>query len=186
METDGRKKKHRKQVSQKQLTAISLHAQGLSKTEAMRRAGYAKSMLNVPKKVFTSQAIVTAVDKFKLELKDLGLATDYMAVKLKEFIEAEDRHGNPDYLTQIQAFKLLKEVLIDQDLKAKTPEGSQMARRLTVEEFIVKEGQPQSPKAPKLPLNGQEVEELTPHIKDDDPADDIDETKESQIDELII
>lgn len=125
------RKKHRKQASQKQLIAISLVSQGLSKTEAMRRAGYSKSMINTPKQVFTSQAIMTAVDKFKLELKDKGLTTDYMASKLAEWLEAGSIE-HPDYQTQLKAYEFLKQIVIDEEKKQDQP----IKRTMTLTEYL--------------------------------------------------
>ena len=137
---DGRKKKHRKQASKMQLTAIALRAKGMNPTEAGRRAGYSEATLRTPKKIFTSQAIVAAVDKYKLELKDKGLTTDYMATKIKEWLEAEDImmdklgnvHHQPNYIAQQNAYKFLKEVLIDEEKKKDQP----IKKTLTLTEYL--------------------------------------------------
>lgn len=126
------KKRHRKQASSKQRTAIALHAQGLSKAESARRAGYSATMIKNPQQIFTSQAITTVVDKFKLQLEDVGLTTEYIAIKLKDMLEATKK-SDKDYLTQLNALKMLKEILVDQDLKQKKDTPS---RRVTIEEFI--------------------------------------------------
>jgi hypothetical protein len=124
-------KKHRKQATSMQLMAINLHSQGMSKTQAMRKAGYRESTISNPRNVFSSNAIVTAVDKFKLQLNDKNLTTEYMATKLSEWFEATDAQGNPDYTTQLQAYKLVKEIVIDSEVKQDKP-----IRTVTLSEYL--------------------------------------------------
>lgn len=160
------KKRHRKQASQKQLTAFQLRAQGLSPTEAARKAGYSEATINTPKQIFTSQALVTAVDKFKLELKDKDLTTDYMAAKIKEWMEAQtiirDKQGNvhyqSDYQTQQNAYKFLKEILIDQEIKEKQP----IKKTLTLTEYLTPQNIQSTDSNPIQELSPSE----TPHIID--------------------
>ncbi len=162
------------------MIAIQLKAQGMSKTEALRKAGYSESTVRTPQKVFTSQAIMTAVDKFKLELKDAGLTTEYMASKFREWMEK----GN--VLEQQSAYKLYKEVVLDQELKTK-PEEGQLKRRVTLEEFI---GSPnsftQAQQSPEQAIEGQEVIEAVPHIADNYPEVEKKELREKESEEVII
>lgn len=188
METQvkGNKKKYRKYASQKQLTAIQLRAQGLSPTEAARKAGYSEASINTPKKIFTSQAIVTAVDKFKLELNDKGLTTDYMSAKLKEWMEAtitvKDKLGHeigttPAYDIQQKAYQFLKEILIDQEKK----QDPTIKKTITLTEYL----QPQT--NPTLQeVNIEPLEDLLdqPHIID--TPEKKEEYKEPTLEELII
>lgn len=129
----GNKKKHRKQASKKQMIAIALHSQGLSKADSMRKAGYSPKSLQKPSQVFTSQAIVTAVDKLKLELKDIGLTTEYIAYKLKELLEA-DKLDKQDYNIQLKALDMLKQILIDQELKQ--PINTNITKTITLTEYL--------------------------------------------------
>lgn len=156
------KKKHRKQASKKQLTAIALHAQGLSKAEAARRAGYPPSVIHNPQKIFTSQAITTVVDKFKLQLEDVGLTTEYIAIKLKDMLEASKK-SDKDYLTQLNALKMLKEILVDQDLKTKKEQPS---RRVTIEEFIGTPSEDRSEPISQLEAEIMEGEIERPHVSE--------------------
>lgn len=182
----GNKKKHRKQASQKQLVAIQLVSQGMSKSEAMRKAGYSEKTVNTPKQVFTSQAIVTAVDKFKLELKDKGLTTDYMAAKIQEWMDAQDSKGNPDYLIQQNAYKFLKEILIDQEVKDKQP----IKKTLTLTEYLQPNTNEDSLSNP-IEINVEEeniLEDIIkPHIVDRiDVGKEEDKPVEQELEELII
>lgn len=182
----GNKKKHRKQATQKQLVAIQLVSQGLTKSEAMRKAGYSEKTINTPKQVFTSQAIVTAVDKFKLELKDKGLTTDYMAAKIQEWMDAQDSKGNPDYLIQQNAYKFLKEILIDQDKENK----GQVKKTLTLTEYLQPNDSYQSQPAEITEKDLNIVEDIQdivkPHILDVSIETSIEQPIKEELEELII
>lgn len=148
------KRKYRKPISDKALTAITLHAQGLSKTEAVRRAGYSESVQRVPKQVFTGQALINAVDKFKLELKDQGLTTDYWAAKFAEWA----KKGN--IKQQQETYKLYKEVALDSDLKK--PEDN-IKRTFTLTEYL--DSGTKSPENTLKSVDSTEDDESTIELK---------------------
>lgn len=135
-----------------QLKALTLHAQGLTKTEAVKKAGYSKSVQNVPSQVFTGTAIVSAVDRFKLQLKDVGLTTEYWATKFKQWSE------HPDPKTQQEAYKLYREIALANEIKK--PEDS-IKRTVTLTEYLnpaTPNSRPSEP-SPKTPPNSSSEEE---------------------------
>lgn len=154
------KRKYRKAASDKQLQAIMLHAQGLSKTAAVKKAGYKESVQRNPGKVFSGQALVSAVDKFKLELKDQGLTTQYWATKFAEWA----KKGN--IKEQQETYKLFKEVAIDSPKK----EDPAVKRTITLTEYLNASPEKVVETAPDISNDEEGMEELKPYISDEIPS----------------
>lgn len=146
------REKHHKKASSKQITALTLINQGMSKRQAMLKAGYAPSVANTPKVLMESQAVTSILDQFHLQLKDEGLTTTYLAKKFMEWVDAGtyvfDKQGNlmidpttkeairiNDYKTQIKAGEMLKQTYgLDPTQHKAKDEG--LTRRVTLEEFV--------------------------------------------------
>lgn|SRR3990167_1986550 len=143
-------KKHVKATT-KQLQALKLINEGMSPHEAMLRAGYSKRVAGHPKRyLMKAQAIQSLIERFHLELKDEGITTAYLAKKYKEWLDAhltqiltlaKDKTGQPitmevdkpDYKTQIEAAKMLKEIF---NLTPTYKDSESLTRRITFEEWI--------------------------------------------------
>lgn len=134
--------KHSRPATSKQITALKLINEvdpetnkPYSKRKAMLKAGYSVKAAENPKRLMESQAITTIVDQFKLELKDRGVTTAYLASKYAEWLDATNAIGRPDYHVQLEAGKLIKDVY---DLKPPTQKTDDkgVTRRVTLEEFI--------------------------------------------------
>ena len=121
-----------KQATQKQTTALQLINQGMSKQQAMLKAGYSKYSAQNPKRLMQSQAITNIVDKVRIELISQGLTTAYMVQKLKQFLEAGKRDPG-DYKVQLEALKILQSI---HGIEPKEHKEESIARRITLEEFI--------------------------------------------------
>ena len=111
---------------------LTLVNQGVTPTEAMRKAGYAESTVRNPKqKLLRSNAVLDIVQQVKFELEDQGLTVQFLVQKYKQLIEA--KKTDPDnYEVQL---KDVKEIMVlhgvDRETKRETPK-----RRITLEEFI--------------------------------------------------
>lgn len=131
--TKGKPKKVK--ATLKQIKTLLYMNQGMSKHRAQLKAGYSKVGANKTKKSFfakkgVKQMIVDMAD----QLADQGLTTQYMAVKFKQWLEAETVQGIPDTKNQIEAYKEWKKVMDERD----TAEGGlKMKRKLTIEEFVM-------------------------------------------------
>lgn len=148
--------KHHKKASIKQITALKLMNETdpetgkmYTKRKAMLRAGYSKKMANNPKHLMQSQAIVSIVDKFHLELKDAGITTAYLANKYAEWLDAsEPIRGiggvvrDPDtkeiimkplYQIQIEAGKLLRDVY---SLTPQKEDKEKPVKSISLEDFV--------------------------------------------------
>ncbi len=123
----------------KQVRALQYISQGMSKRQAMIKAGYSKSSADAPGQMLMKrEGTKQLLDSFKLDLIRAGLTGEHWANKIFEWSEATKiDHSStgpdldvPDYDTQIKGF--------DRWHKVMAPEGqtSGVKRKLTIEEFI--------------------------------------------------
>lgn len=125
------RKKIKMNPTHKQLTAMRLINQGMSAHKAMLTAGYSKNVASNPgNKLFKSNAILTMIDRMKLELERVDVTAPYLATKFKQWLEAENKSG-PDYQTQLGAYDRLKDIY---DLKPQ--QNHELKRKITLEEFV--------------------------------------------------
>lgn len=151
--------KRDRKPTQKQITAIQLINNGMSPRKAMLKAGYSKESAGHPtKRLLQSQGVQTLIDKFHFELKDQGITTAYLAKKYAEWLDATDvvtgAFGpikdkdtgevitRPNYRTQLEAGKMLKEIFNITPSKKET-EG--LKKRVTFEEFVLGESSQPTP-----------------------------------------
>lgn len=158
----GTRAKHRKKATSKQLIALQLINQGMNKRQAMLKAGYSKGSADNPKEnLMQSQAITSIVDKFQMQLADEGITTAYLAGKFKEWLDAQMK-GNPDYHTQLEAAKMLKDIYNITPKDKEEDKGLKSRKTYTLEEFI-------SPDVKEFPIElvNLDGEKLVPHIHED-------------------
>lgn len=124
------KRRHRA-PSVRQIRALQLMNQGWSKRRAMREAGYSEHSVKVhPHLVTRSRAALEIFDSMKDALVNSELNGEYMAAKIKRWLEAQK--GDPDdYQTQIAAGRLYKDIVTPKEVPA-----SNLKRKVTFEEFI--------------------------------------------------
>lgn len=135
----------KKTATLKQVTALKLINEGVGEVESMKRAGYAESTARNPKtNLLKAQAITNIVEKFIIQLKDENITTAYLAKKYKEWLDAQEEvtvgkgenaytFKRPDYVTQLQAGKLIKEVF---NLTPTKEDAANLSRRVTLEEYL--------------------------------------------------
>src|SRR5258708_14965648 len=139
MEEKIKKTRHRTPTL-KQIKALQLVNQGYSKQRAMLEAGYSKNVAKVGGRLLKGRAVLAILESMKKELVDSGLTSKYMALKFKEWMEAQktvtshtepDREV-PDYDTQIKAYDRWEKVINhDQENQTKG-----YKRKVTFEEFV--------------------------------------------------
>ena len=133
---------------------MQLIEQGLSPRQAMIKAGYSVKSAGHPKgRLFMTEGVQTLADSFLLTLENAGVthtilakkyaewlnATEVKGLKLKDEIDENGKNKTtlvplevPDYHTQLEAGKMLKEIMKITPKESKdTP-----SRRITLEEFI--------------------------------------------------
>lgn len=95
--------------------------------KAMVEAGYSEVTSQRPKQnLVDSRGFETAVEQFRVKLTDLGIDSNFMAKKYKEWVTAKKPFSShtepdkmiPDYQTQIKAGEMIRE-----DLGIKTKES---------------------------------------------------------------
>lgn len=78
-----------KRPTKKQVDALTLIENGLSPTEAMRRAGYAESTIRIPKQALLKSAGAQSIKKIMQgELESQGINGIYLADRLAEFAKS--------------------------------------------------------------------------------------------------
>ena len=128
-----------KKPTMKQVRALQYISQGMSKRQAMIKAGYAESSASAPGNMLMKRAgVKQLLDSFKLDLIRAGLTGEHWANKILEWSDATKiDHSQtgpdlnvPDYDTQIKGFDRWHKVM------APESEPSGIKRKLTIEEFI--------------------------------------------------
>lgn len=130
--------------SVKQIKTVQLINQGYSTHRAMKEAGYSRSSLKQSYKFKKSPVIQDYYFGTGMvsKLKGKGFTEDYMADKFLEWLEAEKltKFGkDKDFDIQIKAWKEVKEIL-----KPQEPPNKGIKRKITLEEFITGEEEPQN------------------------------------------
>lgn len=122
----------------KQIRTLQYLQQGMSRRQAMLKAGYAKNTAHVGK-VNQFNGFKQLVYRMPELLQKAGLTDDYMVDKFKEWLEATKMHTSPtepdrnvpDYQVQLKAFDRWKE-LMQPKLNNTT-----IKRKLTIEEYVL-------------------------------------------------
>jgi hypothetical protein len=115
----------------RQIKAIQLMNQGYSKRRAMIEAGYSVHSANVhPHEVTRSRAALEIFDSMKDALINSKLNGEYMAAKIKRWLEAK-KSDPDDYQTQIAAGRLYRDIV-----EPKQVSPSNLKRKVTYEEFL--------------------------------------------------
>ncbi len=118
--------------------------QGMSKRQALFKAGYSNEVASHPTKQFMEKrGVKIMINTMAMELADAGLTTAYMVNKFKEWMEATKQTNSftepdktiPDYKVQLEAYKEWKKIL-DQHQAENNPNNGQLKRRLTIDEFV--------------------------------------------------
>lgn len=80
-----------KHPTKKQTTALTLISNGLSPTEAMRKAGYSESTIRIPKQALLKAAGTQAIIQvMQTELMNQGITGLFLADKLAKFAQSEN------------------------------------------------------------------------------------------------
>lgn len=133
-------KVRRRKPTVRQVLALKYINQGMSKRQAMLKAGYSPFVAATPgKRLMNSEGVAQLLGKMQGELQDAGLTSKYMALKFKEWIEAkkwmtshtEPDREVPDYDTQIKAFDRWEKAM-----GGISTQKGKVKRQLTVTEFI--------------------------------------------------
>jgi hypothetical protein len=110
----------------KQIKAMQLRANGLSKRQSLIQAGYSISTANQAKRVFKTEGMLSLMDNFQNNLLDAGLTSEYWTRKIKEWSESE----NPK--VQQEAYNFWLEVM--NNLEAR--ESNNPSRKIVFEEWL--------------------------------------------------
>ena len=139
-----KKRKYSRPPTLKQIKALQFMNQGMSKRQALLKAGYSSEVASHPSKHFMKKkGVQSMLNTMAVELADAGLTTSYMVNKFKEWMEAQKVEHSPvapdrdvpDYSVQMRAYTEWKKIL-DSENSANNPDGNQVRRRLTIEEFV--------------------------------------------------
>lgn len=110
----------------KQISALNYINQGLTKRQAMLKAGYSVGSADHPNnRLIKGKSVKGIIEEMQSELIKAGLTPEYMAGKLKEWSNSETR-------LQIESFSRWKEIMGLEHTKDKG-----LKRRISVEEFVL-------------------------------------------------
>jgi phage terminase small subunit len=139
---EATKKIGKKRLTQREIKVFQFLSQGMSKRQAMIKAGYAIQTADKQSKRFMERPIIKAVLMDIVdELEEVGINKGFIATKFKEWMTAEKIHGSltepdrlvPDYQTQLKAFAEYKDLVKYEETKNKPEQG--VKRKITLEEF---------------------------------------------------
>ena len=139
-----KKRKYSRPPTLKQIQALQYINQGMSKRQALLKAGYSNEVASHPTKLFMkTSGVKRMLNTMARELADEGLTVAYMVNKFKEWLEAEKVTNSftepdkkvPDYKIQLDAYKEWKKI-VDQHDAQHNPTVGQVKRRLTIDEFV--------------------------------------------------
>ena len=94
----------RRKSTQKQIQLFHYMQQGMSKRQAMLKAGYAVSTAHVPKEILRTESMKHLVEDFSYKLTERGLTLDFIADKMQEWFTA-GKNGEPLYAVQQRAMQ---------------------------------------------------------------------------------
>lgn len=139
------KRKYSRPPTLKQIKALQFINQGNSPRRAMIKAGYSLSgaAAHPGRDLFAKDGVKRMISTMAGELASEGLTMKYMVGKFKEWLEAtkstnsftEPDKNVPDYAVQLKAYQEWKKIM-DQYEASINPEGQQIKRRLTIDEFV--------------------------------------------------
>ena len=113
----------RRHLTEKQLKAFQYRAQGYNIRQSLLRAGYSVKVANQGKKALMTKGMIEVTNQLKDSLLAKGIDFDYMADKLKAFIESDNENVG------LSAWKEAKQELIPKG-------GTNPTKRITYEEFV--------------------------------------------------
>lgn len=146
-----KKRKYSRPPTLKQIKALQFINQGDSPRKAMIKAGYSMSgaAAHPGRDLYNRPGVKRMISNMAGELADEGLTMKYMVGKFKQWLEATKTTNSftqpdkniPDYKVQLEAYKEWKKIM-DQYEQGLNPQGGQLSRKLTIEEFITGEASP--------------------------------------------
>lgn len=144
-----RSKYARKKPTIKQVKALQYMSQGMSKRQALLKAGYSLEVASHPGRGFMKSDGVKHIGRtMYMQLAQAGVTSEFMIEKFKQWLNATKTTNSftepdkqvPDYKTQLEAYKEWKKI-VDQHDAETSPVNGQIKRRLTIDEFVTgKEG----------------------------------------------
>ena len=153
-------RKYKRKPTLKQIKALRYIQGGMTKRQAMLKAGYSKgAAMNPGTRLMKTKGVQNSLMAFSKKLAEDGLTDTYMVKKFKEWLEAQrtvsalvvggkgdsakasttDFIEVPDYKVQLEAYKEWKKIMDQQEEWSKSDGKGQMKRKLTIEEFITDE-----------------------------------------------
>lgn len=154
-----------KHPTKKQLQALQLIEQGHSAHQAMIKAGYSEATARNPKtNLYKADGVLSAIERYQLELNNQGITTTYLAEKQRELLEATDKEGNPNHKVQLEALKLTQQ---NMELNNTTVKDGEVKRQWSYTEWVGEQEQGTiseaiSPETPPNSLEREQSEELLP------------------------
>lgn len=139
-----RKKYARKKPTLKQIQALQYMNQGMSKRQAMLKAGYALDTAGHPTRTLMKTDGVKMIGRtMYMELAQAGITSEFMIEKFREWLNAtkttnsftEPDKSVPDYAIQLKAYQEWKKI-VDQHEIETNPTGNKLKRTLTISEFV--------------------------------------------------
>lgn len=133
--------KSQKKPTIKQIKCFQNLQQGMSKRQAMLKAGYSVSSANQGARPLRKQGMKILMESFDGELINAGLTVEFVAGKVKEWITAKKpifgKGGTilqeiPDYQTQLSGFNCWKD-----GMGLNQKEGQKKSRQITLTEFVM-------------------------------------------------
>lgn len=137
-----KRKYMRSKPTLKQIRALQYINQGMSKRQAMLKAGYSEGAARHPKvALMEKKGVRRMISDMSGQLQDAGLTTQYMVQKFAEWMEATKLHTSmtepdrevPDYQVQLKAYTEWKKVLDAEN----NGENGKIKRKLTIEEYVM-------------------------------------------------
>lgn len=121
-----------KRASIKQVRTLQYLSQGMSKRQAMIKAGYSISSANQATRVLASKSMNDLIYSFGDKLLKIGLTPDYMVEKIKEWFKATKLVNGrevPDYEIQLRTHDIWREYMSEIDQQP-------AKRKITLEEWL--------------------------------------------------
>lgn len=141
------KKRRRRAPTIKQIKAVQFMNQGMTPTEAQRKAGYSPGMVNShgKAKFFKQQGVQTLLGGMKEVLISADLTQQFMATKMREWMDAtkvdhshtEPDREVPDYKVQMDAYDRWLGIMSEGQVDPK----KRPSRKVTFEEWVGNEGE---------------------------------------------
>jgi len=128
------RRKRRSYPTVRQIKTLQLMNQGMSKRKAMITAGYKPGWASRPyKEFFSSPAVKSVLLGMKDVMIDQGLTKEFMAAKIKQWVDAEGEKG-PDFETQIKAYDRWEKIMEREEQSQL--QGGKVKRKIEFTEFV--------------------------------------------------